>query len=209
MASLIFKISSKYTLKNIFSFIPLNICYNISRGSTKLTNSLEITKKNFQIYYEIKKILNPSYDINKYLFYINKKYLKNTAEKKDEINLYKRLLFDELNSSPFNVILNFDNNSWYNLLKNINIFKLEISFSFIFKIIGFHNHLDISILKLLNKYKNNFREISFSCLKKMDNTLISKNDVDLIITILTNIFKNKENNDIDNNNQLGKKEVNK
>ena len=209
MASLIFKISSKYTLKNIFSFIPLNICYNISRGSTKLTNSLEITKKNFQIYYEIKKIINPSYDINKYLFYINKKHLKHTAKNKDEINLYKRLLFDELNSSPFNVILNFDNNSWQNLIKYIHNFKLVISFSFICKIIGFNNYLDIPILKSLNKYKNNLREISFSCLKKPDYTFISKNDVDIIIMILTNIFKNKENNDINNNNQLGKKEVNK
>ena len=72
MSSLIFKIKNQYNLKMIFEYIQLNTCYELSYGSKKLFKLLGITAEKYQILNRLKILLNSSYEIYKFLDYIDR-----------------------------------------------------------------------------------------------------------------------------------------
>ena len=163
MSLLLNNIKSKYSLQNIFDFIPYNISLKLIYGNKKLLQELNISKETYQKYYKIKNILKPSYDIRKYFSYLdikNKYNEKNKIKYNDLITLEEKILYDTLNNSSFNIDLYIENKGWENIIKYIHKIKLVISPKLINNIYKLDNENKEYIFNLLNNYRNNIDEIS-------------------------------------------------
>ena len=187
--SILNKIKSKYNLQNLFNFVPYNICLRVTYKSNKLIRKLDINKEQYKQFYEIKKILKPSYDINRYF-----KYLSINDDRKNKS--IEKILYGCLNDVPFNINLIIENSSNYEyIIKNIYNAKLIISPSLLKYDIKGHE----DIFDLLNFYKNNISEICFTDFNNNNNNL---KIINKIMEILKRIFEEKveeENNKINNN----------
>ena len=126
MSNSIFKIKSKYCIKNLFEYLPINKCCRISYGSHELFKILGVKFENYKFLNEINQLINPSYDINKYISYIEKKFY-NTKKDLEISYLYKKLFFLELNDAPFNIDLFIENETWIDIINQIKNWKLNMS----------------------------------------------------------------------------------
>ena len=129
MSSLLNKIKSKYSLRNIMNFIPFNKSLGLILGSSKLMSKLNITKEVYKKFNDVKKILNPFYDVNKYFSYLDIKP-ENQSESNciiNEENNLEKILYGCLCCSPFNYNLFIGNKGWEFVIKNINKVKLIIT----------------------------------------------------------------------------------
>ena len=220
MSFSIFKITNKYCIKLLFSFLPLNKCYKISKSSQKLFEILGITVEKYKILNEIHLLINPSYDINKYISYIDKKHvISNYKNKNININesqcIYKQLLFGELSEAAFNVDLFLENETWIDIINQIKNWRLNVSQDMIDFLFNLEDKRRKNLLFILNMFKNNLKEISFS------NCLLNDNDIiDRIMFILKKIFeiekekdykkiniKNEINNSQENNKQINNSDI--
>ena len=220
MSFSIFKITNKYCIKLLFSFLRLNKCYRISKGSQKLFEILGITIEKYKILNDIHLLINPTYDINKYISYIDKKHeISNYKNNKININesqcIYRQLLFGELSEAPFNVDLFLENETWIDIINQLNNWRLNISQDMIDYLFNLEDKRKKNFFFILNMFKNNIKEISFS------NCLLNDNDIiDRIMFILKNIFeiekendyknkniKNEKNNNTENNEQINNSDI--
>ena len=213
MSSLLNKIKSKYSLRNIMNFIPFNKSLGLILGSSKLMSKLNITKEVYKKFNDIKKILNPFYDVNKYFSYLDIKP-ENQSESNciiNEENNLEKILYGCLCCSPFNYNLFIGNKGWEFVIKNINKVKLIITpkiVNYLLEELG--NEEKEKVFNLLNFYKRNIVEISFCYFfneMKMNFEIINK-----IINVLQKIFENKEiiveNENNNNQNTINEKIIN-
>ena len=192
MSLLLNNIKSKYSLQNIFDFIPYNKSLKIIYGNKKLLQVLNISKETYQKYYEIKNILKPSYDIRKYFSYLdikNKYNEKNKIKYNDLITLEEKILYDTLNNSSFNIDLYIENKGWENIIKYIHKIKLVISPKLINYIYKLDNDNKEYIFNLLNNYRDNIDEISICYFN--DDWKINFEIINQILEILKKIFQIK------------------
>ena len=217
--SLLTKIKSKYTLQPLFDYIPYNKCLKISYKSKELRKKLEIDNEQYQKFYEITKIIRPSYDINKYYSYLDIKH--NEKEDKTSIinkinNINEKILYGGLNEAPFNVMLIIGTKGWEYIIKYLYNIKLIIYPG----LLEYLDKLDIEaqkdIYELLIRYKCNITEIlfyNFFNVNTMNLFIIEKivfflkrifeinPDNNIINSININNIYNKNQNQIFNNNK--------
>ena len=165
----------------------------------------------------MKRFINPSFEINQYITYINDKHLKyNYNNKYFDINeskyIYKKILFSLLNNSSFNIDLFVEENNWIDIISYIFKWNLIISPKFINYMFNLINEKkQRNILFILNIHKNYFSEISFCNFN--EDIILNKDNIDRIMFILKKIFESKqENNKIYNsklkiNNEENKNEI--
>ena len=199
MKSILYNIKSKYSLQNVFGYLPYKTSLKLAKGSRYLSQCLNITLENYKKFYDIKKIIKPSYDINKYFSYLDIKH------EKDNNNTYldfygkndiEKILYGCLNDASFNMALSIGEKGWEYIVKNIQKIQLIISPILIQNI--FNKKIKHDFFDILNTYKNNIKEISFS---NFDEKNIMKFEtIKEIINIIENIFTNK-NIDKKNNKQ--------
>ena len=197
--SLLTKIKSKYTLQPLFDYIPYNKCLKISYKSKELRKKLEIDNEQYQKFYEITKIIRPSYDINKYYSYLDIKH--NEKEDKTSIinkinNINEKILYGGLNEAPFNVMLIVGTKGWEYIIKYLYNIKLIIYPG----LLEYLDKLDIEaqkdIYELLIRYKCNITEIlfyNFFNINTMNLFIIEK-----IVFFLKRIFEINPDNNINN-----------
>ena len=207
MSSFLNKIKSKYTLQNLFNFIPYNLTLKIIYGSTKLSSNLNVSIKNYQRFNEIKKILKESYDINKYFSFLDIKPDNDNNLNFYDSNTIEKILYGCLNNASFNTNLYIGNKGWEYIIKNVKKIKLIINPKLLnYLFLELDNQSKQNIFNLLNIYKNNIVEISFCYF--INDFKANFDSINKIIDVLENIFKKKkenENNILDNN----KKNINK
>jgi hypothetical protein len=206
MTSIIHNFKSKYSLQNVFDYLPYKTSLILAKGSRYLSKCLDITLENYKKFYEIKKIIKPSYDINKYFSYFDIKNGEdsnsnclNTYEKKEK----EKILYGCLNDAPFNMTLLIGENGWEYIVQNIKKINLVISPAIISNI--FDKEINQNYFDLLNIYRNNIKEISISNFSKND--IINLETINKIINIIEKIFRvqkedrnDNELNGIDNDN---------
>ena len=155
MSSCVGKIKSKYTLQNIFNFIPYNLTLKLIYGSRQLSSNLNISIQNYQKFNETKKILKESYDINKYFSYLDIKPNNNNNLNFDNSNDIEKILYGCLNNASFNTNLYIENKGWEYIIKNVKKIKLVITpklLNYIY--FELDNQAKQNIFNLLNIYKN-------------------------------------------------------
>ena len=184
MSSLLIKVKSKYSLKNIFDYLPYNLGLKLVYGSKKLMNNLDITPKVYQKFYEVKNILKPSIFIDKCLDYLNhnNNYVDN-----------EKLIYGSLNSDNSTVDLIVENKGWEKVVKNVKNAKLLFTPNLIYYISQLNNEELQNTFGLLNLYKNNIVEIYFSSFQK--ECKINFEMIDQILNFLNMIFKSNNTND--------------
>lgn len=193
MCSLLDKIKSKYALKNVFDYMPYNLRLKIVYGAKKLFNNLNITIETYRKFYEVKKLVNPSCNIDNLIDYLN-------LEKVDSDN--EKFIYGCLNNASFNVGLFIENEKWRKIVKYINNTKLMITPNMLNFIYDLDNENKQNIFNLLNLYKNNIVEISF--INFNNKKKINFEAINQIIYILKNIFQKeiKDENAINNCNNF-------
>ena len=205
MSSLIFKIKNQYNLKMVFDYMQLNTCYELAYGSRKLLELLEITAEKYKILNRLKRLINSSYDIYKYLDYIDRLHSKEKYNnKKIEISeskyIYKRLLFGLLNNSSFNNNLCMEYENSIDIISHIFKWNLIISPSFLKYMSSLEDKQLRIKLFILNLHKNYIKAISFKGFKNED--FINKTTIDKIIFLLKKIFIIEEENNNNNKNDI-------
>ena len=181
MTSTLVNISSKYALKNIFSYLSYDLRFKLAYGSKKLLKNLDISIKTFKKLYEIKKLISPSsYDIQKLIDYLN-------LENNDDDN--ENMIYGCLNSSLFNVDLCLEDENWPKIIKYINKIKLIITPNLLNCIYSLNNESNQSIFYLLNLYRNNIVEISFN--NFINESKIKFETINQIISFLQSIYSQK------------------
>lgn len=210
MSSLIFKIKNPYNLKMIFDYVQLNICYELAYGSRKLLELFGITAEKYKILNRLKRLINSSYDIYRYLNYIDRiHYKENYKNKKIEINeskyIYTRLLFGLLNNSTFINNLYMDKENTIDIISHIFKWNLIISPSFLKYIFSLEDKQQRIKLFILNSHKNYIKAITFLGFQNED--LLIRPTIDKIIFLLKNIFKIQQKNILEKNNDEKEKYI--
>lgn len=194
MCSLLDNIKSKYALKNVFDYISYNLRLKIIFGSKKLFKNMDISIETYKKFYEIKKLINPSCDIDNLIDYLN-------LERENSDN--EKFIYGCINNSPFNFSLSVENEKWRKIIKFVNNVKLMITPSIVNYIYDLDNENKKNIFNLLSLYKDNISEISFN---NFNNTKkLNFEAINQIIDILKNIFQTNidDKNDINNYSHLG------
>ena len=211
MSCLLNKLKSKYSLQNVFNFIPFNLTLRLAYGSRQLSSSLSISIEKLQKLNEIKKILRPSFDINRYFSYLDINH-----DDKDDKNIIKvkgndieKCLYCSLNNAKFSINLFIGNKGWEYVIKNIKKVKLVITpkiLNYLYDEIDDKNRQNI--FNILYLYRNNITELSFCYF--LEEMKINFENIERIINILKNIFENKKHNNLDTNkeNEITTSEIN-
>ena len=190
MKSILYNIKSKYSLQNIFGYLPYKTSLKLAKGSRYLSKCLNITLESYQKFYDIKKIIKPSYDINKYFSYLDIKHGQDNNNNYLDFygkNDIEKILYGCLNDASFNMALFIGEKGWEYIVKNIQKMQLIISPILIQNI--FNKKIKHDFFYILNTYKNNIKEISFS---NFDEKNIMKFEtINEIINIIESIFTNK------------------
>ena len=203
MNPLLKNIKSKYSLRNIFNYLPFHKTFKLTYGCKYLIEKIEFSKKVSEKIKEYQVILksSSSYDIKKYLNYFD----INLTNKNEKNEVKEILLYKSLNNACFTVTLIIGNENWDLILKNIQNIKIIIS-PYLFLYL---NNLDLDkredIYKTLNAYKNNITEITTFNFQKQWS--LKPEIIKRILEFLNRIFqsKNEDNIIISNENHRVKK----
>ena len=200
MTSVLTNIKSKYSLKNIFNYLPYDFRFRLSYGSKKLCKNLDISIETYKKLYEIKKLISPtSYDIEKLINYINIEKIYDDSE---------QVIYGCLNIASFNVELFIEDENWPKILMHINNTKLMITPVLLNYIYNLNNGDKQNIFYLLNLYRKNISEISFN--NFINESKIKFETINQIISILKSIFESniKYNTTVNNTININDKEIN-
>ena len=128
MKSSLNDIKSKFILKLITNYIPYIRLLKIVKHSKIILNRLDITEEYFKAVSAIKRVIDPSYEIEKYYDYfkINVKNETKTNSKK-KINVNEWTLYKCLNSTDFNIKLNIIDKNFEKVINNANKINLIIN----------------------------------------------------------------------------------
>jgi len=88
MSLILFNIRSKYCLKKLFDYLPDKLSLNLIHGNKKLSNILDISLDTYKKYNEIKRVLKPSYNLERYF-----SYLSINSDNNDDRSINEKLLY--------------------------------------------------------------------------------------------------------------------
>ena len=171
------KIKSKYNLKNIFDYITYDIRLKIAYRNKMILDNLVINSKKYKKFYEIKNILRPFVEIDKYYKRFDNKHDEKKGTEIEEI------LYGCFNIVPFSTDLFLYNENWKYIIKNIHKCTLKIDEHLIKFIDNLDEEKKKKIINLLNLYKSNIVELEVDEFENFD--------VNKLLYVLQNIFQNK------------------
>ena len=187
MSSILLNIRSKYSLKEIFDYLPAKFSLKLTHGNKKLSNILDICLETYKKYKEIKRVLKPSYNLERYFSYLDINYCDNN----DDIAINKKLLYIYLNNTSIIYDLLIENKYWEFAIRNLEKNNLIISPNLIDYLINLNYDNKIDIFNTLKAYRNNIVKISicyFNSIWKLNFDLINR-----ILEILKTIFGEGQN----------------
>ena len=187
MSSILLNIRSKYSLKEIFDYLPAKFSLKLTHGNKKLSNILDICLETYKKYKEIKRVLKPSYNLERYFSYLDINYCDNN----DDIAINKKLLYIYLNNTSIIYDLLIENKYWEFAIRNLEKNNLIISPNLIDYLINLNYDNKIDIFNTLKDYRNNIVKISicyFNSIWKLNFDLINR-----ILEILKTIFGEGQN----------------
>ena len=170
------KIKSKHNLKNIFDFLTYDIRLKIAYGNKSILDNLELNSKKYKKFYEIKNILKPSIEIDKYYKRFNIKHDEKGGAEIEE------LLYGCFNMVPYNTDLFLYKENWKYIITNIHKCNLKLDEKLIKYIDNLDKENEQKILNLLNLYK--------SYIVELDVDEFENFDVNKILLFVQNIFQN-------------------
>ena len=185
MVSFLKNIKSNYIFKLFANNIPYVRFLKIIQKNKLLQKKMGITLENFKKVSAIKRIIDPSYEIEKYYKYF-KINSKNNSKKRIDINEW--ILFCCLNSTDFNIKLNITDKKLENIIKNACKINLIIDINSIKFLENSNSEVKKQIYNLLIKNKNHILEIT------INNTELKEKYIDYILNFLCTIFEDKNNN---------------
>ena len=187
MSSILLNIRSKYSLKELFDYLPANLSLNLIHGNKKLSNNLDISLETYKKYKKIKRILKPSYQLKKYINYLDINHSNNNEDQ--AIN--EKLIYACLNNASFNHDLIIENNDWEFDIKNLQKNNLIISPNLIDYLINLNNDNKINVFNTLNAYLNNIVQIAICNFD--ENRKLNFDSINKILEILKSIFGDGQN----------------
>ena len=199
MSSLLNNIKSRFSLKNIFDFLPYSTCLKMTKGNRKLQQQLQITIETYKQILEYKKIIKPSFDIQKYFSYFE--IVPNDF--KEENYLKEKIFCMSLNISKYSNYLSIQNKDWEYNIKNCFKNNFIISPNILFYLYYLNEDTKQKLYQILNLYKNNITEITI-CYFNNNDWILKIEIINQIIEILENIFGHhkKDKNDDNINNSI-------
>ena len=170
------KIKCKENLKDIFDYLTYDMRLKIAYGNKTIVDKLELNSKKYKKFCEIKNILKPSLEIDKYYKRFN---IKHDAKKDAEI---EKILYGCFNVVPYNTDLFLYKENWKYMIKNIHKCNLKINEQLIKYIDNLDKENKQNLYNLLNIYKNNIVELDFDEFENFD--------ANKILFVVQNIFQN-------------------
>ena len=170
------KIKCKHNLKNVFDYLTYDISLKIAYGNKMILDNLELNSKKYKKFYEIKNILKPSIEIDKYYKRFDIKHDEKGGAEIEE------LLYGCFNMVPFNTDLFLYKENWKYIIKNIHKCNLKIDEKLIKYIDNLDKENKPKILNLLNLYKINIVELDVDEFENFD--------ANKILFFVQNIFQN-------------------
>ena len=186
MSNLFINIKSNHIFKIIASYIPYIKLLKLMKYSKLILNKLNIINDIFKQVSEIKKVLDPSYEIEKYYTHFKLKEDKKVFDKNNDIN--ESILYKCINSCDFNIKLEWRNKYFETIINNICKISLIIEYDSIDYLENLNKECRESLLFLLNKYKAHIKELTIT------NIYLNDENVIKIIYILNRIFNGKKIN---------------
>ena len=191
MSNLFINIKSVYIFKIIVGYIPYIKFLKLMKYSKTILNKLNITNDIFRQVSEIKKVLDPSYQIEKYYIHFKLKEDKKVFNKNMDIN--ESILYKCINSSDFNIKLEWRNKNFETIINNVYKINLIIEYESIFYLEKLNKECLERLFILLNKNKAHIKELTIKNIYLKDENIIK------IIHILNRIFNGKKINNSSNN----------
>ena len=187
MSSILFTIRSKYSLKKLFDYLPAKLALTLIHGNKKLSNILNISLETYKKYKEIKRILKPSYNLERYFSYLDSNYSDNN----DDRVINEKLLYIYLNNSSIDYNLFIENNDWEFAIRNLKKNNLIISPNLIYYLNNLNYENKKKIFNTLNAYRNNMAKISICNFNS--NWKLNFDSINRILEILKTIFGEGQN----------------
>ena len=178
----IFRISSKYNIRDMFAFIPIDKTLKIILYSKKFHELLKLDKNKIIQLLQWMKVLNPTYqNIKKYIKSDENKDIKLSQN----LSVEQELFFKAINSKNNNILIDLKDKNWKFLYKNLNNIKLEINPNLIDYINNMSEGVQKETLEYLKAYKKNIKEIYFnSFVKKEEINFVMRNKIKYILNYI-------------------------
>ena len=178
----IFRISSKYNIRDMFAFIPIDKTLKIILYSKKFHELLKLDKNKIIQLLQWMKVLNPTYqNIKKYIKSDENKDIKLSQN----LSVEQELFFKAINSKNNNILIDLKDKNWKFLYKNLNNIKLEINPNLIDYINNMSEGVQKETLEYLKAYKKNTKEIYFnSFVKKEEINFVMRNKIKYILNYI-------------------------
>ena len=190
MSNLFINIKSNYIFKIIVDYISYIKLLKLMKYSKTILNKLNITNDIFRQVSEIKKVLDPSYQIEKYYIHFKLKEDKKVFNKNMDIN--ESILYKCINSSDFNIKLEWRNKNFETIINNAYKINLIIEYESIFYLEKLNKECLERLFILLNKNKAHIKELTIK------NIYLKEENIIKIIHILNRIFNGKKINNSSN-----------
>ena len=203
MAFFLNNIKSTFILKLIANDIQYIRLLKIIKNSKLILKRLDITEEYFKTVSAVKRVIDPSYEIEKYYEYfkINNKKVNETGipkkNSKKKIDVNEWTLYKCLNSSNFNIKLNITDKNFETIINNAYKINLIIGPDSIKYLINSSNEVKENIYNLLNRNIGHILELSICKL--------NHGNIKNILDLLNIIFKGKAINNKLNKEQFVKK----
>ena len=202
MTSFLNNIKSSLILKLIANNIPYIRFLKIVKHTKSILKKIDITEEYFRVVSAVKRVIAPSYEIEKYYDYFkinnNEKVLsKKNSKKKIDVNEWT--LYKCLNSSNFNIKLKITDKNFETIINNAYKINLIIEPDSIDYLNNSSYEEKEKIYNLLNRNKIHILELSI-CRFKFDQSNIKN-----ILGLLKIIFIGNKNNNNQNNEHFVKK----
>lgn len=194
MNSLLNNIKSRFSLKNIFDFLPYSTCLKMTKGNRQLQQHLKITSETYKQISEYRKIINTSFDFQQYFTYFE--IVPNDI--KEENYLKEKIFCMSMNISKFVNNLYIQNKNFEYIIKNFYKNNLIISPNTLFYLYNLNKDTKKKLYETLNLYKNSIAEITI-CYFNSNDWILKIENINRIIEFLENIFGKKKDNKISKN----------
>ena len=202
MTSFLNNIKSSLILKLIANNIPYIRFLKIVKHTKSILKKIDITEEYFRVVSAVKRVIAPSYEIEKYFDYFKINKNENVLSKKNskkKIDVNEWTLYKCLNSSNFNIKLKITDKNFETIINNAYKINLIIEPDSIDYLNNSSYEEKEKIYNLLNRNKIHILELSI-CRFKFDQSNIKN-----ILGLLKIIFIGNKNNNNQNNEHFVKK----
>ena len=202
MTSFLNNIKSSLILKLIANNIPYIRFLKIVKHTKSILKKIDITEEYFRVVSAVKRVIAPSYEIEKYYDYFKINKNENVLSKKNskkKIDVNEWTLYKCLNSSNFNIKLKITDKNFETIINNAYKINLIIEPDSIDYLNNSSYEEKEKIYNLLNRNKIHILELSI-CRFKFDQSNIKN-----ILGLLKIIFIGNKNNNNQNKEHFVKK----